>query len=299
MRFLSFFALLFLTATCYSQEQRPTVTNSLDMVLVRIAPCKFRMGAEKSDKWADDDEQPAFDQEITQPYWIQATEVTRGMFDEFCSNTGYVTDLERDKNHKGIGSNGTWRDKDLDQDPELPVVNVSHNDALAFCLWLSGREGKKYRLPTEPEWEYACRAGSDDLFSGTSDLLELCRDNCIGLSDIEEIRAANPEVRGKPWKCKSGKPNAYGLFDMSGNVNEIVDSYHLPYAQGVIQPSKLFRSTPKSVVVRGGSFKSGPEFARCSSRSWMKRDGGTESTGFRVVLEMDLPESKKTDDNNK
>ncbi len=206
------------------------------------------------------------------------------MFEEFCSSTHYVTDCERKLNATANADYaGTWRDDRLDQDPDLPVVMVTYNDAVAFCLWLSGREGKRYRLPTEAEWEYACRAGSNTEFPGTSDVLEVCKANCIGHSDLDSIRSKNPETRTRLWKCGSGKPNAFELYDMCGNAAEIVDGYHLSYSKGLVQPSKVLRSM--RISVRGGSCNSGPEHARCSARMWINRESGYESTGFRVVMD--------------
>ena len=284
---LSLIILLCAHANCFPQEPSSTIKNSLDMEMVKIDSGSFTMGGDITQAWTDEDEVPAFTCKITKPYWIQSTEVTRGMFEQFCSSTGYVTEMEREQNRSGLGTINTWRDDRMSHDRQFPVVMVSFDDATAFCVWLSGREGETYRLPTEPEWEFACRAGATHCVSDASDILERCRENCIGRSEIQEILALNPVARSQLWKCGSGKPNSFGLYDMHGNAGELVDGYHLPYSKGVIQPSRVFFPDPTAIVTRGGSYKSGPEDARCSSRMWMKRSAGTESIGFRVVLERD------------
>ena len=109
---------------------------------------------------------------ITKPFYLGVYEVTVGQFGKFVSDTGYKTDAERNKDFEGaFGFNAatgkfeqnkgySWRQVGFPQGDDHPVVNVSHNDAVAFCAWLSRKEGQTYRLPTEAEWEYACRAGT-------------------------------------------------------------------------------------------------------------------------------------------
>ena len=114
---------------------------------------------------------------ITRDFYIGKHEVTRGQFRRFVEATGYQTEAEKD----GKGGGGyvvenraflladkafSWREAGFMQTAEHPVVNVSWADAVAFCAWLGRREGKEYRLPTEAEWEYACRAGTRTRFHG-------------------------------------------------------------------------------------------------------------------------------------
>ena len=116
-----------------------SVTNSLGMKLVRIEPGSFTMGSEDGD-W---DERPAHEVTISRPFFMSATEVTNAQYEQF------------DPQHKQLrGKLGFSKEDDE------AVVFVSWNDAAAFCEWLSEKEGKTYRLPTEAEWEYACRAGT-------------------------------------------------------------------------------------------------------------------------------------------
>src|SRR5208282_1582993 len=119
---------------------------------------------------------------ITRPFYVGTFHVTRGQFRKFIADTDYKTDSERgaagfkgamgwDPDTKMLGSNErySWRNTGFEQTDEHPVVNVSWNDAIAFCQWLSRKEGSTYRLPTEAEWEYACRAGTTTRYSSGDD----------------------------------------------------------------------------------------------------------------------------------
>lgn len=252
----------------------------------RIELGEARIGAPETDALADDDERPSFSFELTSVIWFQTTEVTKGVFAKFCNETGYVTDKERSQNRSGLGLVGTWRDETLDADPDLPVTTVSFNDCRAFCLWLSGKENRIYRLPTEAEWEFTCRAGSTGPFTGSLNCKSVCDHNCIGISDLQEIRDLNPRTHSRPWKCGSGTANAWGIFDMHGNVEEIVDGYEQSYSRGLIRPSQVMLPIEKfRIVTRGGSCRCGPENCRNSSRGWIRADLGVENIGFRVVAE--------------
>ena len=163
------------------------ITNSIGMKLVLIPAGEFMMGsAESAEEVARafrdygappaglfKDEHPQHRVRITQPFYLGVHEVTVGQFRKFVEETGYKTDAEKgtggikgavgvDAKTGEFGSSEeySWRNAGFEQTDEHPVVNVSWNDAVAFCDWLSRKEGKTYRLPKEAEWEYACRAGT-------------------------------------------------------------------------------------------------------------------------------------------
>ena len=117
------------------------------------------------------DEHPQHRVRITKPFYLGTYHVTRGQFRQFVTDTAYKTDAEKgerpgawgwdpEKKEFGFNAKYSWRNAGFEQTDEHPVVNVSWNDAVEYCKWLSRKEGKTYRLPTEAEWEYACRAGT-------------------------------------------------------------------------------------------------------------------------------------------
>ena len=208
-------------------------TNSIGMKLVLIPPGEFMMGSTQEDvdqllkeakeknyvQWYIDPlpaEAPRHRVRLTKPFYVGACDVTVGTFQRFVDDTGYKTDAEKDsKGGSGVAEKGNWvqkpefgwRNPSFAQTNAHPVVNVSWNDTAAFCQWLSRKEGKEYRLPTEAEWEYACRAGSTTRYSFGND------DGSLG------NYAWYGENSGKKTHpVGEKKPNAWGLYDMHGNV---------------------------------------------------------------------------------
>ena len=166
-----------------------TITNSIGMRLTLIPEGTFEMGSPEGDKDAEQDEKPQHRVRITRPFYLGVHEVTRGQFRRFVDEAGYQTEAEKD-GKGGWGWNEetkkfeqntryTWQNPGFEQTDDHPVVNVSWNDATAFAEWLSRKEGKTYRLPTEAEWEYACRAGTTSRYS--------CDDDPEGLAAVGNI----------------------------------------------------------------------------------------------------------------
>ena len=138
--------------------------------------------------------------EIKRPFYLAIHEVRVRDFRAFTEDAGYKTEAEK------AGDKNTWRNALETQTEDHPVVLVSWNDAQAFCTWLSKKEGEKYRLPTDAEWEYACRAGTKTRFCNGDDL--------AGLRDVANVGYYTTTPVGQ------FKANAFGLFDMHGNVYE-------------------------------------------------------------------------------
>ena len=170
-----------------------SIINSVGMKLVLIPSGEFLMGSPDSDQDAVDKEKPQHRVRITRPFYLGATEVTVGQFREVAEATGLRTEAETDGNG-GFGWNEakakfeqdpkyTWRNPGFAQSDDHPVVNVTWNDAIAFCNKLSELEGLQpydlgagaqsggdgYRLPTDAEWEYACRARTTTLYQTGDD----------------------------------------------------------------------------------------------------------------------------------
>jgi hypothetical protein len=160
-----------------------------------------------------------------------------------------------------------------------PVVQVAWQQATDFCAWLSKQEGKLYRLPTEAEWEYACRAGTTTNYN-TGDTLTPVEAN-LGVSSDGKLL--------KTMKVGSYKPNAWGLHDMHGNVAEWCADWYGPYAAGD-QADPVGRADGYARVTRGWSylipsfFKTSTRYARSANRSGLLPEDANRYTGFRVVL---------------
>ena len=142
---------------------------------------------------------------ITRPFYLGKYEVTVGQFRRFVDDSGYQTEAEKD-GKGGWGWNETankfeqaprytWREAGFEQTDLHPVVNVSWNDAVAFAEWLGKKEGKTYRLPTEAEWEYACRAGTTTRY--------FCGDDPEALAEVGNVADATAREKYPDWKTPS------------------------------------------------------------------------------------------------
>jgi formylglycine-generating enzyme required for sulfatase activity len=246
----------------------PPGTNSVGMKLVHVAPGEFVMGTgteppRSADQWArrEYDEAPAHKVKITREFWMGATEVTNAQYEQF------------DPSHK------KFRGKDgVSKTDDEPVTFVTWYQAVAFCDWLSKKDGKPYRLPTEAEWEYACRAGTETPFN-TGDTLTAEQSN-IGVT-----RDNKPQTT---VAVGSYKPNAWGLHDMHGNVLEWCLDWHGPY-DAAEQTDPVGRADGYAKIARGWCFHQ-PERAReplkywrSANRSGFLPDDANRLTGFRVV----------------
>lgn len=279
MRIAALFTLLAAAlslAPAVSQADK-AVTNSIGMKLVKIEPGEFVMGQGDAppatrDEWIsrDWDEAPAHKVKITRPFLMGATEVTNAQFEQF------------DAEHKKLrGKFGATKADDE------PVTHVSWQQAVDFCNWLSKKEGKPYRLPTEAEWEYACRAGSKSLYH-TGDMLTAEQAN-LGLAPDGKKRIGAVAVASYP-------ANAWGLHDMHGNVAEWCHDWFGPYEAGE-QVDPVGRVDGDVRVVRGWghlstAHKFGPaRYARSANRSAHVPEDANRATGFRVV-QAELPATK-------
>jgi len=255
-----------------------SVTNSVGMRLVRIAPCTFVMGQdgpasdyaiskhpERFDD-ADWDEKPAHRVTITQGYCIGATEVTLGQYRQFKPAF-----------------------RETEGDPDDAVNGLSWEQAKAFCEWLSQKEGKTYRLPTEAEWEHACRAGTATLFNTGETLPE----GFQPWTDQAGFRERFFKAAALPKEYRSGKktalrvaqsaPNPWGLYDMHGNLAEWCNDWYGPYESGD-QADPVGRGDGDFRVIRGGSHSTFVRLLRSANRAAWLPQTKSDKVGFRVVL---------------
>lgn len=218
----------------------------LGMEMVWVKPGKFKMGSPQSDANRYDNERP-HDVTLTQGFWLGRNEVTTGDFDKFVEATGHrahsemTSELYNSVTGERIrGKN--WRNI-FDDNSNKPVVGVSKYDAYSFCQWLTEREHKAGRLPeayiftlpTEAQWEYACRAGSSTQFSfGDNYSLLYPYANYADRTSKGKNRDRSHDD-GYRYAAPVGglKPNQWGLYDMHGNVYELcADTYWREYQDG-------------------------------------------------------------------
>ncbi|MBT6493014.1 MAG: SUMF1/EgtB/PvdO family nonheme iron enzyme, partial [Planctomycetaceae bacterium] len=280
-------------------------TNSIGMKLRVIPPGEFQMGSNKeeierlvTDKTVAIDEAwisryrsegPQHKVTLTKPVLMSVHEVTRGQFRKFVEETGYKTDAEKD-GKGGVGFKDgrvvqapqfIWSaDIGFGQTDEHPVINVIWNDATAFCACLSRKEGVKYHLPTEAEWEFACRAGTTSRYSFGDDekLLE-----SYAWSGIKTREGGRPHPVGQK------QANGFGLFDMHGNVKEwCQDRWGLYTQNSLVDPAgpadgnrSVFR------VWRGGSYEDRSSETRSAFRyPNVPQTRRAYNIGFRVVRDV-------------
>jgi len=236
-------------------------------------------------------------------FWIGMHEVTRGQFRSFIEEMGYRTDADK-KGYSWIWACGkekgewekmegyNWQNTGFKQDDMHPVVNVSWNDAKAMAKWLSSKNKKRFRLPTEAEWEYACRAGArGDRFWGDNP------DDACKYANVHDW--TSNQVNGFIWtehECDdyyantspvgNFNPNDFGLYDMLGNVYEwCEDRYEKDYYSRSPRHNPNGPSFGKFRVLRGGSWLSEPWYVRCSNRSWWDHPSSQAANeGFRLLL---------------
>ncbi len=273
--------------------------NTLSQTLVYLGPGRFDMGSPPSEPFRGPAE-PRHSVELTRAFWMGRVEVTRGSFATFVEATGHVSDAEKQGWSHGLDAAGrwrrleglSWRDPGFHQSDSHPVVCVSHDDAEAFCRWLSEREERIYRLPTEAEWEYAHRAGTDGAFSWGNDAFSsAARANAADASWTSRV----PDSVGFPWQdgyvftspVATFAANAWGLFDMDGNVREWCLDVYGPYDTGEavdpLRPAGAGNRAPR--VLRGGCFASPPAGCRAAQRDASKGSESFVTVGFRVVMD--------------
>jgi sulfatase modifying factor 1 len=241
----------------------PSITNTIGMKLNKIPAGTFTMGSPEGEEGRSDHE-TQHPVTISKAFYMQTTEVTQGQW-------------------KAVMGTEPWKGiQYVKEGPNYPASYVSWDDAVAFCKKLSEREGKTYRLPTEAEWEYACRGGTETRWSFGDDEKVLggyawYNKNAWG---IREKYAHQVELK---------KPNAFGLYDMHGNVYEWChDYYEADYYKQSPEKDPTGPTSGSSRVLRGGSWDfGGARYARSANRVRYDADRRDNRNGFRLVRELD------------
>lgn len=278
--------------------------------MVPIPGGQFLMGSPAGEKNRSEDEGPQHEVAI-RPFWMGKTEVTWDEFDKFAFPSGISRKPETRKEPRQAGFDAVTEPTPPYADESFgfgkgrrPVISITHHAAMEYCRWLSATTGKTYRLPTEAEWEYACRAGSSTAYSFGNDPTKL--GDCAWYLD-------NSEEEPHPVALK--KSSAWGLHDMHGNVAEwCLDHYEKDFygrfraGAAVISPVLLPTERRYPHVARGGSWDDEAGRLRSAARrgsdkSWSKRDPQNPQSiwwhteainvGFRVVRPVEEQENLK------
>lgn len=249
---------------------------NVEFAFVRVPAGRFLMGSDTG----DGDERPAHEVVLPRDFHVMRTEVTVRQFAAFVEATGYQTDAERGNwawlcpaaDLAGPDRGLNWRTPGLEQSENHPAVVLTRNDAMAFCRWLGAQTGRSVRLPTEAEWEYACRAGTTGHYAGDVTAMGWYR--------------YNSGQRTHPVAQK--QPNAWGLYDMHGNVWEWCrDMWHYGYHGAPTDGSAWVEAGFFIPLMRGGSFTNPAWWLR--SANHMRNDPGCRHSynqGFRIVRDL-------------
>ena len=316
-----------------ANDHPQVVVNSLGMRLVAIPAGRFWMGSAEparelakayplleAERFAAlSDEAPVHEVHISRPFYLGQHEVTVGQFRRFLAESGYqpesVSDgtggygynpqydpatTQRGDAFEGRDTRYSWRNPGFKQADDHPVVNVTWNDAQALAQWLSQREGVRYRLPTEAEWEYACRAQTRTRYPHGDAPAALTQYANVFDQSTAPLwpkwkQHALPGNDGYVFTAPVGSypPNAWGLHDMQGNVWEWVSDWHDEgyYAQSPTTDPQG-PETGSVRVRRGGSWHTWAFYARCSYRNRNSPQTRYTLVGMRLLREWGPAASK-------
>ncbi|MBN2315845.1 MAG: SUMF1/EgtB/PvdO family nonheme iron enzyme [Sedimentisphaerales bacterium] len=235
--------------------------NAVTINFVRIPAGEFMMGSPVGESGRRDNEGPQHHIKITEPFYMSVTEVTQQQYVQIMRN-----------NPSAFKS------------ADYPVERISWNDATKFCRKLSKKTGRKITLPTEAQWEYACRAGTETRFNFKEDERFLNLHCWYG----ENSSSTNPVAKKKP--------NEWGLYDMHGNVEEWCSDhfdYHYYSKSPSVDPQGPSNGEPVLRVYRGGCWAYVPDFCRSATREGTTPDDRGGILGFRVVFSARADDSEK------
>jgi formylglycine-generating enzyme required for sulfatase activity len=233
--------------------------NNVTMRLVWVPAGAFTMGSSADEAGHEENEGPQHEVTISRPFLIGACEVTQEQYEAVMGSNP--------SKYPGHG---------------MPVENVSWDDAMEFCARVSRKTGRRVTLPTEAQWEYACRAGTRTRYSFGDDQDQIKRYARQG-----EAQEAGPAPVG------SHEPNPWGLYDMYGNVWEWCADWYAPYNAGAVT-DPAGPASGQGRVVRGGRWHGKAADCRSAKRSWHASDYPRGIVGFRVVLATDEAEGESS-----
>jgi len=273
--------------------------------MVVIPTGHFMMGAAASNQDGTDTQQPRHEVTMAKGFAMARSEITVGEFREFVRASGYVPDSVK------LGGASVYDERSgaLREDPkadwqddysgrkatdDLPVVNISWNDAAAYVAWLSQRTGKHYRLPSEAEFEYALRGGTTTRYWWGDSTPDRKVENLTGSGDRSRSgRSWSNSFHGYrdgywgPAPVMSFAANPFGLYDIDGNVSEwVADCWHDNYIRAPDDGSAWINPGCSAHVLRGGSWGSSPAQVISAYRQGVNSDVRSGRVGFRVVRDL-------------
>jgi len=270
-------------------------------VMVVIPSGSFMMGSPESEDDRVSNEGPRFRVNFQRGFAVSRNEVTVGQFRRFIEATGYETDAEqRGDSRIYMSGSGrvaerrrvTWEDDFLGDpaDESLPVIHVSWNDANAYANWLAEETDRPYRMPTEAEFEYALRAGSQSRYWWGNDAPDEEVENLTGdgdqFTDRRRWTVAFPRYTDGYWgpaPVGTFAANPFGLFDMGGNVMEwVADCWHDSFVRAPDDGSAWINPGCDRRVIRGASWSSTPAMSRSAFRLSSQVATTDARVGFRV-----------------
>jgi sulfatase modifying factor 1 len=281
-----------------AQSGKVHFMNTCGMEFIEAPVGEFTMGSLATESQRFDNEMPHV-VKLTRSFFIGATAVTVGQFAKFVQKTGYQTAAEKENWAYGAWNmnenkwdklqGASWKKPGFDQSADHPVVDVDWFDAVAFCQWLSKKEGCHYRLPTEAEWEYCSRAGEQTPYPW-GDNPDAGAGYCNGCDQT----AKNRFTIFPPFSWTDGyeftspvtafKPNTWRIYDPVGNVLQWCSDWFGNYPpDAAVDPTCPASGILR--VLRGGAFVYGPKHCRCAFRGRNNPDFRNFYIGFRVVLE--------------
>ena len=261
--------------------------------MVSIPAGTFKMGAAAFDSEKQADEKPLHEVAI-KGFALGKYEVTREQFAAFIAATHYNVStgcFVFDGRQWQEQADANWETPGYAQQNTHPAVCISNEDALAYADWLSQKTGQRYRLPTEAEWEYAARAGSQQLRYWGDDAAAACDYANIGdLTTAVHLGLDKPlyhaciDTYAYPAPVGQFHANAFGLFDMLGNVWEWTCSAYSK--KGYNGNEKSCATKANTRVFRGGSWITSPPYVRSANRSWDEPALRNIDLGFRLALDL-------------
>lgn len=285
------------------------IANDVGMKFVLIPPGSFVMGspAEEVGHNGGGFDETQHTVTLTRPFYLSKHETTVGQFRRFVESQKHVTDGEKNGGGHAHDAHAVWEHRPgtswlkpgfagaFTLRDDHPVVHVSHADSIAFCRWLSDhspheRLGGRYELPTEAQWEWACRAGSSQGYwwgpdEDTTGKVANVGDRALKRAQPDWPRSIMPMNDGHAFPAPVGsfQANAFGLHDMLGNVWEFCSTRSGPYPrEAVTDPGDL--DPKRGFAVRGGGWSNIATDVRCATRNADPPHFCHSNLGFRVAL---------------